>query len=284
MGRRTIPPPPTRFGPQGGAVQRKATGTKHIVPPPPIPPIRSLPNSIPVQAKLASPSGRSAFERLTAPPPPVPGRPRIVQRMNETVTSGREKRTVKPKKFDEDFLGYSFTDSSKYDEGFEKFQDVGKSNFDEETGGIEQDDGYVPEAEPELPGDWRLPGDYELWPYRRPGWIPGTYAKLALAQTDGNKRLICGECGKEITLKYGKEEWVTKNSKTYKLTRPPIDHFSPDWIVRLSNLKTEISLAIQKGNKPTNQEIRAEVIKAFHDSPLRVTHMLCNSARPKSYG
>ncbi len=205
--------------------------------------------------------------------PSLPPRLPVIQKTQaETVTSGRTKRTLKERTFGGDFVEYSGAKSARYDEAFSDEEE------DEEIGSVEEPDTYVPDPQDELPGDFTLPGQNEPWPYRRPGWKAGTYTGLAAAQTKQGV-LECGLCKKAIALVNGKESWQSKNG-TKKLTRPPIDHFNPDWVKRLADLKVKIGL-LQK--RPPDKEIRAMVVDEFHAPDLRVTHLLCNSGRPKSF-
>lgn len=208
---------------------------------------------------------------------------RVVQRMQQpqsmdtTVTMGR---TPRSKKSTARMGEYS---SGKYDAEFKKEADF---DFpDEEDAGSKDtsaEDPSVTEADldKDLPGDWSLPGGKEPFPYSRPGWNAGTYMGLYAKQLKGGQ-LYCGVCNGAIALVGGKEVWTSKSGKKHK-SQPPIDHFSPDWIVRLAELKDWLG-AQQLAGKTYNQvDTRKFVVEAFHKSPLRITHMVCNSARPKS--
>ncbi len=297
-------PPPTRFGPQGMAAQRQRAGADEIVPPPPPAPLRASPQTT-AQAKRPGSDGRS--DRIVPPPPlaplraspqaaaqakrpgtpaapTMPSRPAaVVQKAGEykapaeTVTSGRSKRALRaPSKF---LLGPTGYDSDANDE---MMADEDEDYVDEEvdSGTVDDpSDDYKPDPADELPGDFSLPGETELWPYRRPAWKAGTYMALA-AKQDSAKGLICAVCDEVIEVNAsGKEEWRSKGG-TKKATRPPIDHFNPDWVVRLAGLKLQIGAM---PSRPKDKAIRDMVVALFHKPDLRITHLLCNSARPKSF-
>ncbi|HEX8722769.1 MAG TPA: hypothetical protein VF736_19280 [Pyrinomonadaceae bacterium] len=269
------PPPVYRPQPQPAVLQRKpalpavapapsraATPTAPQAPPP----RRCAPPAPPVVQRLAAPA---------APRPAAPGRPSVVQRaLDETVTSGRTPRKVKPnRQYDADF----YNDEEMVVETGEQVLDSGAiDNF-------EQDDDYQQEDDQPQPGDFDLPGQKEPWPFGRPGWKAGTYAQLFATQFTVAKGLTCGVCGKAIALTVasvaGKERWVSKSGKVHE-TKPPIDHDNPDWIVRLGNLKQRL----RTSQVPlSNKDIRQLVVNEYHKPTLRLTHMVCNSAKPKAH-
>jgi hypothetical protein len=188
----------------------------------------------------------------------------------QTVTSGRTPRAKKK--------------SSRYSEG------VGEDDLEAMTGesmvdvgSMETDDNetYQEEDDQPQPGDFTMPGDKEPYPFSRPGWMKGTYAKLFAVQFNGTD-LICGVCGVKINLTNnnvnGKERWQSKGGHWHE-TKPAIDHDSPDWIQRLFTIK---NVTIPGMGTLTKKEMRDEVIKTYHAPKLQLTHLKCNSAKPKA--
>ena len=111
------------------------------------------------------------------------------------------------------------------------------------------------------------------------GWPKGLRQKLMLAQTKFGK-LYCAlgaNCyvskitgSEEIELnKNGKEEWISKGGNKHE-TAPPIDHYGPDWKVRLA--------AVEKKGYDV-KTFAEKAYEAYLADPLRIIHMVCNSKR-----
>jgi hypothetical protein len=218
---------------------------------------------------------RAGLLRPFTPPPRTSTT--VIQRStggHQTVTEGRTARTRKP--------------SSLYPSSARLQED----ELDHETGVMEDvashddsDFDYEQEDDQPQPGDFIMPGDKEPFPYSRPGWIKGTYAKLFQAQFNGTD-LVCGVCKGKIHLSSndvnGKEVWQSKSGHWHQ-TKPAIDHDSPDWIQRLFTLRnvTIPNLETSKGTLSGNEK-RQVVVETYHAPSLRLTHLTCNSAKPKA--
>lgn len=133
---------------------------------------------------------------------------------------------------------------------------------------------------------YRPPGQKEVWPYARPSWRTGTYDRIKTAQTVSGV-LYCAICKGAITLDIsGKEVWKSKSGKKH-YTRPPIDHDSPDWIVRLANVKKKADQTYGNADNLSYTEkltVRGWIEDAFHEDDLRIAHMKCNSGKAKQLG
>jgi hypothetical protein len=141
----------------------------------------------------------------------------------------------------------------------------------------------------DLAEGWEFPDDHtygeprEHFPYTRPGFTKEV--KKAILKRDLGKP--CALCGKKLT---AGQAYTTKKGKS-KIDNLDIDHYSPDWIVRLGKIKDYYRL--RAGTNP--QTIRGSVTEAYNDYSgsaaipgasgyLRLTHAPCNRSRPKSYG
>jgi hypothetical protein len=146
----------------------------------------------------------------------------------------------------------------------------------------------------------------EPFPYNRPGWKKHIYDNLArdnrvkyrqrIEATGGdiNHSLWCnaevchfasiGET-RLIQLAPVTNFETGPTVTSYKNAgRPPIDHYEPDWVVRVDEIKLLVDAQERTAGATrwTADQIRAKVVKRYNDLPLRITHKKCNLKREKS--
>ena len=138
------------------------------------------------------------------------------------------------------------------------------------------------------------------WPFSRPGWKPQTYAKLMIDNRTkyaealrglGKQSLWCEAdvcCfetseSREIEIHPTTGFEMGKTVANYKNAgRPPIDHYKPDWVVRLDQIREVVEGRRENGQPLTNDDIRKMVEDRYHEQTLRITHKKCNLKRGKS--
>jgi hypothetical protein len=140
----------------------------------------------------------------------------------------------------------------------------------------------------QLPGDHDLPGGKETGPYKRPSWEGTWRGNIYNKQTKDSKGyLICPECGKGIVTDkkgvHGKEVWKSKSGKAHA-TLPPIDHDNPDWVERVADIKEWVRRDAMAGTRYTDPQIAKVAYQMYHADDLRITHLVCNSAKQKQTG
>ncbi len=114
----------------------------------------------------------------------------------------------------------------------------------------------------------------------RASFYKGTYDNLKRGQTN-NGVFSCGlgsSCqvnnGIILLTSTGVEDYSAEGCGPYKNhTKPHIDHYNPDWIVRLKSIEKK-NLSIQ--------DFKQEVQQAYNAGSLRILHKKCNLSRPKS--
>ena len=131
---------------------------------------------------------------------------------------------------------------------------------------------------------WEFPDDHyygeprEVAPWTRPGFDKAVKKHILTRDLGGN----CPICRKPLSLG---QTYTTKKMKT-KIDTLDIDHYSPDWIVRLRGLKDHFNL-----NPDSHANIRRAVRESYNDydktaalqpGRLRLTHSPCNRGRSKS--